>query len=131
MGLTEEGTHLDQFANCDLSDRLWRPHDRRDDDVFRKVVGTVLLKLTTPLFIRHGPAVVDRIHIEVSIAAKALSTREIWKESSGILILTRLDNFLAVDRTDQLNADVADFPDYSWKNAFQQSIHDRVSSTCG
>ena len=64
---------------------------------------------------KHGPAIIGRLLGEAKTAAKTLSIEEICGEKGVSLILGRLDKAYAVDKANQLDADLDDFLDYSWK----------------
>lgn len=48
-------------------------------------------------------------------AAKTISAAEIFSEAGLKLTLRRLDKAYAIDKMNTLDADIADFLDYSWK----------------
>lgn len=59
-------------------------------------------------------ATVGRLHVEAKAAANILSRQAIRNEGAVDLILERLSKAYAVDKRNQLAADMADFLDYSW-----------------
>ena len=88
-------------------------------------------KLTSLVANKHGPAIVGRLSCEAKTADKTLSPDDICGDKGVTLILERLDKAYAVDKSNQLDADLADFLDYSWrKNVsvehFISGFHTRV-----
>ena len=80
---------------------------------------------------KQGPAIIGRLHGEAKTAAKTLDTDEVCAAGGVDLILERLDKAYAVDVSNQLDTDLADFLDYTWKKEFSvehfiSGFHTRV-----
>ena len=73
-------------------------------------------KLTSLSPAKHGPAIIGRLLGEAKTAAKTLSIDDICGDKGVSLILERLDKAYAVDKSNQLDTDLANFLDYTWKN---------------
>lgn len=76
------------------------------------------IDMTTRLTLKHVPEIVGCLYGEAEPAAKANSTEAICKEGGVDLILKCHDKAYAVDKTNQLEAGLADFLDYSWRKYF-------------
>ena len=71
--------------------------------------------LTTLPSAKHGATIVGRLQGEAKTAAKTIWANEICSECDIELILERLYKAYSIDKTNQLDAYLADFVDYSWK----------------
>ena len=115
MASSVMGPEPDQSASNEFSDKVPPRFDGHGDYASYREDVKLWTNLTTLSTTKHGPAVVGRLHGEAKTAAKTLSTEEICREGGVELILERLDKAYAVDKTNQLDSDLADFLDYSWK----------------
>ena len=79
----------------------------------------IWLCLTTLEKNRQGPAIVGRLSGEPKASAKSLGTAIIAAEDGAQKILEKLDKSYSVDETDQLDIDLADFLDFTWKKNFR------------
>eukprot|EP00171_Calliarthron_tuberculosum_P005577 IDg5577t1 len=70
--------------------------------------------LTTLPAEKHGAALIGRLSGEAKAAAKTLSISEITSELGVNKILQHLDKSYAVNKTDQLDLDLASFLDFTW-----------------
>ena len=87
--------------------------------------------LTTLPSAKHGAAIVGRLQGEAKTAAKTISADQICSERGIQLILERLDKAYAIDKTNELDVNLADFLHYSWKKElsvehFISGFHTRV-----
>lgn len=131
MNSTVMGPVADQAATCEFSDKIPPRFDGHGDYSSYREDVVLWTKLTTLPAEKHGPAVVGRLHGEAKTAAKTLPAESICKEGGVDLIMKRLDKAYAIDKTNQLDADLADFLDYSWKKEvsiehFISGFHTRV-----
>lgn len=70
------------------------------------------MNLTTLPSEKHGPAIVGRLLEEAKTAAKTLDTDAICRPGGATLISELLDKAYAMDKTNQLDNNLAAFLDY-------------------
>eukprot|EP00171_Calliarthron_tuberculosum_P023568 IDg23568t1 len=80
---------------------------------------------------KHGPALIGRLSGEAKAAAKTIPIAEITSEGGVTTILQRLDKSYAINKTDQLDADLAIFLDFTWNGRspveqFIAGFHNRL-----
>ena len=131
MSLPVMGPEADQSNSCDFSEKIpprFNGHgdyaSYRDDVILSK-------NLTILPSAKHGAAIVGRLQGEAKTAAKTISADQICSKRGIELILERLDKAYAIDKNNQLDADLVDFLDYSWKKElsvehFISGFHTRV-----
>lgn len=73
------------------------------------------VNLATLPFEKHGPAIIGCLQGDAKTTGKTLSTQQICRPSGVVLIFERLDKAYAIDKTNQLDQDLADFLHYSWR----------------
>lgn len=64
---------------------------------------------------KHRPVVPGSVHDEFKTAAKTLKSDPNCSDRGIDLILKRLDEAYAIDESNQVDADLANFPDRSWE----------------
>lgn len=104
-----------QSADCKFLDKIPPRFDGDDDYASYCEDITLWTNLTTLPANKHGPAVIGRVHGKAKTVAKTFSAEIICRETGITLILQRLDKGYAIEKTNQLDADLSDFLDYSWK----------------
>lgn len=125
------GPGADQQSACEFSDKVPPRFDGHTDYASYREDVSLWVNLTTLPPAKHGPAIIGRLQGEAKTAAKTLSTEEICREGGASLILERLDKAYAIDKTNQLDHDLADFLDYTWNKEvsvehFISGFHTRV-----
>lgn len=125
------GPDADSSASCEFSDKIPPRFNGHGNYASYREDVVLWTNLTTLPSIKHGPAIVGRLQGEAKTSAKTIKVDVICAEGGVEKILERLDKAYAVDKTNQLDADLADFLDYSWKKElsvehFISGFHTRV-----
>lgn len=125
------GPVADQLIGGEFSDKVPPRFDGHNNYASYREDVSLWVNLTTLPREKHGPAIIGRLQGEAKTAAKTLSTAEICRPEGIDLVLQRLDKAYAIDKTNQLDQDLADFLDYSWKKEvsvehFISGFHTRV-----
>ena len=121
----------DQSIDCEFSDKI---PPRFDGHGYYASYGedvTLWTNLTTLPASKHGPAIIGRLQGEAKTTAKTIQAERICREGGVELTLERLDKAYAIDKTNQIDADLAEFLDYSGKKElsvehFISGFHTRV-----
>ena len=131
MSFPVMGPVADQQSACEFSDKVPPRFDGHTDYASYREDVSLWVNLTTLPPEKHGPAIIGRLQGEAKTAAKTLSTEEICRDGGADRIIERLDKAYAIDKTNQLDIDLADFLDYIWNKEvsveyFISGFHTRV-----
>eukprot|EP00171_Calliarthron_tuberculosum_P015089 IDg15089t1 len=83
--------------------------------------------LTSLSKMRQGPALIERLGCEAKSSAQTLNVTEISSEEGVQKILKHLDKSYAVDETDQLDSDLANFFDSTGDQKDCRIVHSGIS----
>lgn len=125
------GPEADQEIASEFSNKIHpRPNGYGDYASYRKNV-TLWTNLTTLPAIKHVQTIIGCLQGEAKTAAKMIEVELICRERGVELILGQLDKTYAVDNTNQLDDDLADFLYYCRKDElsvehFISGFHARV-----
>lgn len=98
----------DQFANTKFSNKAASRFDGHDDYASNRDDFKLWINLATLSASKHGPNDVYCPQEEAKTAVKAPATKEIGTKGGVDLILERLGKAFAIDKTNQLAADLAE-----------------------
>ena len=112
------GPTQNQSTVCEFSDKIPPRFDGHGNYAAYREDVELWEKLTTLSADKRGPAIIGRLHGEAKTAAKTLDTDKICGDGGVKLILERLDKAYAVDKANQLDSNLADFLDYTWRKEF-------------
>ena len=123
--------HAAQPTTGEFSDKIPPRFDGHADYAVYREDISLWTNLTSLPRSKHGPAMIGRLTGEAKTAAKTVPSSEICSDDGVAKILARLDKAYAIDQTNRLDIDLAEFLDYSWnKNLsvehFISGFHTRV-----
>ena len=118
-------------TTCEFSDKIPPRFDGHMDYTSYREDVTLWTNLTSLPTRKHGPAIIGCLSGEAKTAAKTVSATDICGEEGVSKILERLDKAYAVDQTNRLDTDLAEFLDYTWRKElsvehFISGFHTRV-----
>lgn len=115
MSTTILDSHGEHSTSCKaLYNVPWSFDGHGDYSLYREDVN-LWIKLTILRSAEQGPAVLRGLLGEAKIPAKTIGTAQICKEGGPELILVQLDKAFAIDISNTLDSDLADFFDYTGK----------------